>query len=245
MVSKIETNIGAALVDDVDSASQELSCSTDSPTNTNSYRLQHTWSLFYKSNIKNKDNQDWQKNQQLIHQFDSVEEFWRLFNNIRAPKDLPDGELSLCHRDTVLAWEHPRFAAGGRWMVRVPDGYLREMDMPRLDAFWQYLALGAIGEQLGGACGVSVSVRRSYSKVSIWMDSSLCANVESVRTVGRAIARIVALLCTSADDLISIDFAPFETESPLEKLAASVSQRGIEGDFKIETEQSGRKAHYK
>lgn len=178
---------------------------------------------------KNGAEADWQKNQALVCRFSTVEQFWRLFNNISSPRELDNVDLCLCHDDLMLAWEHPRFLKGGRWTIRMPE-------MSKLDLVWTYLALGAIGEQLPGCCGVSVSIRKAYSKATLWLDNEACSSLSSIQAVGRKAANILTRI--TDDFKVSLEFQLFNDKdetipAEINKKWSYVVDRGTVSDCKI------------
>ncbi|KAF8609097.1 translation initiation factor eIF4e [Ceratobasidium sp. AG-I] len=115
--------------------------------------------------------------------FDSVEEFWGLYNNIVSPAKLPSKANYYLFKDDIMpAWEDASNKDGGKWSVQLPKDKTR----PRIDEMWLYTMLAAIGETFDPAlskaanpesttpqptsliCGVIVSSRPQFYRVSIW-----------------------------------------------------------------------------
>ena len=91
--------------------------STD--TNTAEHKLHNKWVLWYDPP---QDPTVWKDLTEPILPFSTVEEFWRLINNIRPPTRLRDGSNYHLFKENVKpTWEDPINADGGKWSFFVPD----------------------------------------------------------------------------------------------------------------------------
>ncbi|KAG8905653.1 eukaryotic translation initiation factor 4E [Tulasnella sp. 403] len=105
--------------------------------------------------------QNWMEDIKKVINFDSVEEFWGLYNNIVPPSQLPqkanyylfkvwvkrileDAELtiSLSQENIIPAWEDEANKYGGKWSIQLP----RDKNRASIDKMWLYTMLAAIGE---------------------------------------------------------------------------------------------------
>lgn len=67
--------------------------------------------------------------------FQSVEEFWGLYNNVIPPSQLPGKANYYLFRDGIMpAWEDAANKDGGKWSIQVP----REKCKPVVDKMWLY-----------------------------------------------------------------------------------------------------------
>ncbi|CAE6526655.1 unnamed protein product [Rhizoctonia solani] len=125
----------------------------------------------------------WMEDIKRLIKFDSVEEFWGLYNNIIPPSKLPPKANYYLFKDDILpAWEDSANKDGGKWSVQLP----KDKNRPRIDEMWLYTMLAAIGETFDPALskaadpnsttppptslitGVIVSSRPQFYRVSIW-----------------------------------------------------------------------------
>lgn len=125
----------------------------------------------------------WMDDIKRLIKFDSVEEFWGLYNNIVSPSKLPGKANYYLFKDDIMpAWEDVSNKDGGKWSVQLP----RDKNRARIDDMWLYTMLAAIGETFDPALsksansdssapqptslisGVIVSSRPQFYRVSIW-----------------------------------------------------------------------------
>lgn len=67
--------------------------------------------------------------------FDSVEEFWGLYNNVVPPSQLPGKANYYLFKDGIMpAWEDPQNKNGGKWAIQLP----RDKSKPVIDQMWLY-----------------------------------------------------------------------------------------------------------
>jgi len=113
--------------------------------------------------------------------FDSVEEFWGLYNNIIPPSSLPQKANYYLFREGIIpAWEDAANKDGGKWSIQLP----KDKNRNNVDRMWLYTMLAAIGETYEPGppqvsepsaplspsliTGVIVSTRPQFYRVSIW-----------------------------------------------------------------------------
>ena len=110
----------------------------------------------------------------LVHlaSISDVRTFWSVFNNFDVSSLPLRDSIHLFHRNVKPLWEDPRNLHGGCWTFRVHKD--------RAPAFWEKIALLAVGEKLQAAvesdrtqfrddiCGVSLSVRFTSVLVQVW-----------------------------------------------------------------------------
>ncbi|KAJ9106862.1 hypothetical protein QFC19_002991 [Naganishia cerealis] len=151
------------------------------------------WTLYYGSpNVKGLPKKEssetvekaasWMEDIRKIITFESVEEFWGLYNNVIPPSGLEKKADYYLMRDAVLpAWEDPVNKHGGKWSVQFPRDRTRE----RIDQMWLYTVLAAIGEtfetdagdqkdlsapldQSDMITGVILNARPNFYRLNIW-----------------------------------------------------------------------------
>jgi len=121
--------------------------------------------------------QGWMEDIKRVISFDSVEEFWGLYNNIVPPSQLPQKANYYLFKDGIIpAWEDEANKLGGKWSIQLPKDKNRAV----VDKMWLYTMLAAIGETFdpsptsdsnGSASlitGVIVSTRPQFYRISIW-----------------------------------------------------------------------------
>ncbi|XP_077470234.1 eukaryotic translation initiation factor 4E family member 1c isoform X2 [Stigmatopora argus] len=151
--------------------------------------LQNQWALWYFKNDKNKD---WTENLRLISKFDTVEDFWALYNHIQQPSKLLVGcDYCLFKDDIKPMWEDTRNKAGGRWLMTL-NRVQRHND---LDRYWMETLLCLVGESFDDAsddvCGAVVNVRHKADKISIW--TSNCQNKDAIMTIGQTYKNLLSI----------------------------------------------------
>ncbi|CAO1614219.1 unnamed protein product [Parajaminaea phylloscopi] len=148
--------------------------------------LYNLWTLWFdnpshKSASAGKGSKDsWGEDLNKVVSFDSVEEFWGLYNNIIPPSELPQKANYYLFKDGIKpAWEDPANANGGKWSIQLP----RDKSRASIDQLWLFTMLSAIGETLekpitpqSGAAelitGVIMSARANFYRIAIWTRKS-------------------------------------------------------------------------
>uniref|UniRef100_A0A8C4TD91 Eukaryotic translation initiation factor 4E family member 1B n=1 Tax=Erpetoichthys calabaricus TaxID=27687 RepID=A0A8C4TD91_ERPCA len=81
----------------------------------------------------NDKSKTWQANLQLITKFDTVEDFWALYNHIQVASKLSSGcDYSLFKDGIEPMWEDRRNKCGGRWLITLS----KQQRHTELDKFW-------------------------------------------------------------------------------------------------------------
>ncbi|GFZ51359.1 hypothetical protein JCM24511_09120 [Saitozyma sp. JCM 24511] len=124
----------------------------------------------------------WMEDIRKVVSFDSVEEFWGLYNNVVPPSQLPGKANYYLFKDGIMpAWEDPQNKNGGKWAIQLP----RDKSKPVIDQMWLYTMLAAIGETFETplaapgekpaapeasdlVTGVIVSSRPGFYRINIW-----------------------------------------------------------------------------
>jgi len=144
--------------------------------------------------------QGWMEDIKRVISFDSVEEFWGLYNNIVPPSQLPQKANYYLFKEGIIpAWEDEANKNGGKWSIQLP----KDKNRNNVDKMWLYTMLGAIGETFDPSLmssdpsgsppnslitGVIVSTRPQFYRISIWTrlapssneDDKLRERIESV-----------------------------------------------------------------
>lgn len=128
--------------------------------------LQNKWALWFYKTDKAKS---WKANLRLVTSFDTVEDFWAVYNHIKAASRLQSGcDYSLFKEGIEPMWEDERNRQGGRWLVNTSKN-VREQDLDRL---WLETLMLLVGESFGeysdSVCGAVVQIRAKGDKLAIW-----------------------------------------------------------------------------
>jgi len=120
----------------------------------------------------------WMEDIKRVINFDSVEEFWGLYNNIVPPSQLPQKANYYLFKEGIIpAWEDEANKNGGKWSIQLP----KDKNRGHVDRMWLYTMLAAIGETFDPSLtmsdepspqslvtGVIVSTRPQFYRISIW-----------------------------------------------------------------------------
>jgi len=129
--------------------------------------LQNTWTLWFYKNDKTKS---WTANLREIISFNTVEDFWALYNHIELASRLGAGcDYSLFKEGIKPMWEDDRNKKGGRWLINLD----KKQRGSCLDNFWLEVVLCLIGESFEGESvmvnGAVVNVRTKGDKLAMWL----------------------------------------------------------------------------
>jgi len=128
--------------------------------------LENRWSMWYYKNDKAKD---WSSNLRFLASCDTVEDFWGLYNHLKAPSGLPAGcDYSFFKEGIKPMWEDPKNVKGGRWLINTN----RQQRSYELDKYWMEALLCLVGESFDPnsdeICGAVVNIRPKGDKLAIW-----------------------------------------------------------------------------
>jgi len=154
--------------------------------------LQNRWSLWYDNPGKRTNVASWGDHLKKVFEFDTVEDFWRIFNNIKSASNLPPGSNYHLFKDDIEPkWEDAANSKGGKWVVPIPNTKNRK---ELVDQAWLYAILGCIGESFESAdevCGIVVSMRKAQDRLSLWTKD--WKNEHGVKNLGRQLKGMLEL----------------------------------------------------
>ena len=130
-----------------------------------------------KSVSENKGRARWQKEYKLneVFTFDSIENFWRLNNNITNVKDIVANTDYLLFKQGIMPeWEDPRNNDGGKWVVTIPID--KHMDK-EIEEAWLQITLMMIGANIDKELyeiinGAIYSIRDMHLRISVWLSDN-------------------------------------------------------------------------
>eukprot|EP01114_Cavostelium_apophysatum_P003524 TRINITY_DN1346_c0_g1_i1.p1 TRINITY_DN1346_c0_g1~~TRINITY_DN1346_c0_g1_i1.p1 ORF type:complete len:240 (-),score=37.65 TRINITY_DN1346_c0_g1_i1:155-874(-) len=151
--------------------------------------LQNRWTLWYDHPPEKTDQSSWDKHLKKVVTFDTVEDFWRIFNNIRPASRLTHGSnYHLFKGDIAPKWEHPDNAKGGKWIITCKGrGEL-------LDKMWLWSVLACIGENFDDENeinGCVVSIRKGQDRLALWTRTS--SNEAAQRRIGQQLKKALEM----------------------------------------------------
>ncbi|KAI3984695.1 hypothetical protein MKX01_039312 [Papaver californicum] len=142
-------------------------------------RLDRKWTLWCDNQSKPKQGAAWGSSLRKVFTFDSVEDFWCLYDQIIKPSKLVGHADFHLFRDGVEPkWEDPECASGGKWSVSCKRA--------SLDSIWLETLMALIGEQFDEGdeiCGAVASVRTRQDKVALWTRTA--SNEATQMSIGR------------------------------------------------------------
>lgn len=147
--------------------------------------LHNTWVLWYYDNDRKKS---WTENLKEITSFATVEDFWSLYNHIKAASELkPGSDYCLFKKGIRPMWEDDANKLGGRWLISL-EKRQREID---LDNCWLEVMLCMIGESFEDNAdevnGATVNVRPKVDKIGLWTADADKSKADVTMAIGRKI----------------------------------------------------------
>jgi len=155
--------------------------------------LQNRWTWWFDNPGRKTSQSSWGEFLKPIMSFDTVEDFWRLYNNIHPPSQLPSGSDYHLFKDHIEPkWEDPANQKGGKWVVTFPTKNRKDT----MDKVYLYLILACIGEGFNEGhndeiCGCVVSVRKNQDKIALWTKNA--NNHDAVKGIGKHLRRILEI----------------------------------------------------
>lgn len=152
--------------------------------------LEHRWTLWFDNPTGKQTINKFGQGLRSVYSFDTVEDFWCLYNNIKAPSQLQPSATYYLFKDNIdPKWEHPKNAQGGCWTANVPKTPNAKQT---LDAWWLHAVLACIGEQFDEGdevCGVCVNIRAGKDRVELWTKTA--ANEALQTSIGKQLKQFL------------------------------------------------------
>jgi len=165
-------------------AAMEVTAATDAVETTTvekkTHALDRKWTFWFDNQSKPKQGAGWGNNLRKGYTFDTVQEFWCLYDQIFKPSKFPgNADFHLFKAGIEPKWEDSECANGGKWTAI-------SNKKSELDNMWLETLMALIGEQFDEAdeiCGVVASVRTRQDKISLWTKNA--ANEAAQMSIGR------------------------------------------------------------
>ena len=126
------------------------------------HQLNDTWILWFHDTKGN----DWTINgYEKLFEFDTVEDFWILYNSlVRNKSDITSGMYYLMRHGYPPIWDDPKNVNGGGWTFKI--------DKRNVPQFWEDISCFCIGESIcddsENVVGLSVSPKIRFATVRVW-----------------------------------------------------------------------------
>mmetsp|Transcript_11916 Transcript_11916/g.22561 ORF Transcript_11916/g.22561 Transcript_11916/m.22561 type:complete len:194 (-) Transcript_11916:277-858(-) len=135
--------------------------------------LHHTWVLWFDNPRLAPEGTSWRENLKECGKFDSVEQFWEVFNNVKPASQLAtNGNYHIFREGIEPMWEDKGNVNGGKFVLTIPKKDSKE---GKCDEWWLFTVLAVIGETMDMSgdevCGTVVSIRKSQDRVALWLKS--------------------------------------------------------------------------
>ncbi|KAK9458106.1 translation initiation factor eIF 4e-like domain-containing protein [Dipodascopsis uninucleata] len=166
---------------DVDTVRSVFDSNTDF---TVKHPLKHTWTLWYTKPQTGGGKTDWSELLKEVVSFDSVEEFWGVYNNIPKASEIPlKSDYHLFKKGIRPEWEDKQNQNGGKWAYQCQD-----KRTVNIDELWLHTLLSAVGETLedesdNEIMGVVVTIRKAHYRISVWTRTH--NNEKILKSIGR------------------------------------------------------------
>eukprot|EP01126_Amoeba_proteus_P034907 TRINITY_DN3501_c0_g1_i12.p1 TRINITY_DN3501_c0_g1~~TRINITY_DN3501_c0_g1_i12.p1 ORF type:complete len:177 (-),score=31.48 TRINITY_DN3501_c0_g1_i12:451-915(-) len=130
--------------------------------------LQDAWTWWYDNPGRKTTASSWGDHLNLVYSFNTVEDFWCLWNNIKGASEMPVGsDYHLFKQGIEPKWEDVTNSKGGQWVVS-----LKNKPRENLTNTWLHLVLAVIGANFDEGeeiVGCVVSVRKTGgNRLAVW-----------------------------------------------------------------------------
>ncbi|KAK9805822.1 hypothetical protein WJX73_004238 [Symbiochloris irregularis] len=154
------------------------------------HALECKWTLWFDPGSGKTTTSSWGQTLMPVYSFQTVEDFWCLFNNIKPPSWLPTGsDFHLFKSGIEPKWEDPMNAKGGQWTLSIAKGRDAKAE---LDKHWLDGLLACIGEQFtegDDICGIVVNLRARSDRISLWTRTA--ANEQVQMSLGKELRQFL------------------------------------------------------
>ena len=148
------------------------------------HKLEYTWVLWFDSHQKSQNTSTYGQSRRKVYTFNTVEDFWRLYNNIKLPSEFPPGTDYFLFKSGIdPEWEDPSNGNGGSWTLNIDRA---SRSLPDIDTLWMNASMAAVGEQFDESdeiCGLFCSIRAARFRMQLWTRNG--ENDDAMRSVGK------------------------------------------------------------
>ena len=150
---------------------------TNNPTNYKTTKLENKFSFWYRISddlyqFQSKqpiDKKEYENQVKKIGEFDTIEDFWAIFQHLRKPDSCKPGiEFQMFKNPVKPMWEDENNKNGGRISIKLRKDYTT--------IIWEEMIFALIGEVLPKEIkeeinGIVVTSRKEYNTLQIWIKS--------------------------------------------------------------------------
>ncbi|EGD74502.1 hypothetical protein PTSG_05866 [Salpingoeca rosetta] len=146
------------------------------------HKLCDTWCLYYDNPMdlpRNPTDEQYKQNLKKVYVFDTLEQFWRLYNNIKAVEEMSGCNFHLFRNGVSPTWEDPFNERGGKWVCQV--GISNDLWMRTILS----VIGGLFGEYQDHVCGAVAALKKSKKRdrLSLWLKD--VSDREACMAIGR------------------------------------------------------------
>ncbi|XP_022161816.1 eukaryotic translation initiation factor 4E-1A-like isoform X2 [Myzus persicae] len=148
--------------------------------------LANKWTLWFYE----KKSQYWEENLHKMSSFDTVEDFWCVFNHIKSPSQLAKhSHYSYFKYGIKPNWDDAKNSAGGRWLLQLPP--VKKCTL--VDEYWRQIMMSIVGEvyESSEINGAIVSVHSLGTKISVWTNNASKKNGNNIIAIGKKIKEVL------------------------------------------------------
>ena len=140
--------------------------------------------------------EEYEKQIKKIAEFDSIEDFWAIFQHLRKPDSCRPGiEFQLFRGNIKALWEDDN--NGGKVSIQLCKGYTT--------IIWEEIIFALIGDVLpDNINGIVVSTRKEMNKLSIWFNNWNEDNNNNIKKIIRDLLQM--------PPEVTLEFKKFPTE---------------------------------
>lgn len=137
-------------------------------------QLHSKWTFWFDNPRLAPPGSDWKDNLNKCGSFDTIGDFWRIYNNLRPAMSLQvNSNYSLFRYGVEPSWEDPANADGGKFVLTISK---KDAKSGKGDEWWLYTVLAIVGETMDATgdqvCGAVVSIRKNQDRIALWLKSS-------------------------------------------------------------------------
>lgn len=148
---------------------------SDTLNNDIPHKLQFSWTTFY-SPPKTDTSKRWMKRHGKLADITTVQDFWRVFNSLVPPSQMPDGaDIPFFRMGHMPEWEDQFNHQGGTFMLFLHNSIQNSESNELADKVWLNCLLNIIGDQFDDAdeiCGLIVSKRQKGIRFNLWIKTA-------------------------------------------------------------------------
>ena len=150
------------------SSMDEEHCNMESIT----HPLHDTWTFRFKQATQYQRNQsehDWLKSYKKLYEFNTIEDFWRLFNNIPDMESISKGTLySFFRNDIKPSWEAPENKNGSSLQMYLNEDLMGVEQLKKIYRDIMCLLVGASTKGYKHLNGCTIDKKYSGYKITLW-----------------------------------------------------------------------------